>query len=152
MAERMRSTDEARRSAGHGRPWGWTAVIGVVALVALVGAAAWALLGDDDGGSRELVDRMVTAWNEDDVDALTELYDPDVVMVTATGITLEGRDRVLDWGGWAEAFGAPDMEVSGEVLESGELVAFRTTSPFDGLVVARLVDGRVVLVHAFDGR
>ena len=45
----------------------------------------------EDAGS--VVDRWVTAFNSNDVDALISLYAPDAILIGLTGLTLkEGRE------------------------------------------------------------
>jgi uncharacterized protein (TIGR02246 family) len=47
----------------------------------------------DDAGS--VVDRWVTAFNSNDVDALVSLYAPDAIFLGSTGLTLkEGREGI----------------------------------------------------------
>ena len=78
----------------------------------------------------EVVRRGFDAWNAGDMDALRELYDPDVIVRAVEGWPepgpYVGRDAVIrQWKKQREAFDADAIEVVGDYIDVGDRVAVR---------------------------
>ncbi|HEY2182020.1 MAG TPA: nuclear transport factor 2 family protein [Solirubrobacteraceae bacterium] len=77
-----------------------------------------------------VVKRGIDAWNSGKVDALRELYDPDVIVRSIEGWPepgpYVGRDAVIrQWKKQREAFNADAIEVIGDYVAIGDRVAVR---------------------------
>jgi uncharacterized protein (TIGR02246 family) len=67
-------------------------ILAVLALMPVFSAAGPV----DDAGA--VVERWITAFNSNDVDALVSLYAPDAILVGSTGFTLkEGTEAIRDY-------------------------------------------------------
>jgi uncharacterized protein (TIGR02246 family) len=96
-------------------------VLAVLALMPVLSAAGPA----DDAGA--VVERWMTAFNSNDVDALVSLYAPDAILVGSTGLTLkEGSEAIR--GYFARLAKSGDKVVIGDrkIIVLDDNVAYAT--------------------------
>ena len=78
----------------------------------------------------EVVRAVIAAWNTGDMDALRELYDPDVIMRFAEGWPepgpFKGRDAVMrQLEQMRETWDADAIELTGDFIHAADRVAVR---------------------------
>ena len=107
----------------------------------------------DAAAVRELIERYNAAWNAQDLDAIHELHDPEVVFHNHTaGERAEGADAVRDH--IAQIFrNNPTLRFSTRSLQTGDDFAVcewtatvdrdGTTLEWDGVDVFPIADGRI---------
>jgi ketosteroid isomerase-like protein len=111
----------------------------------------------------EIIRAAFEAWNTGDMDALRELYDPDVIMRAIEGWPepgpYVGREAVMRWlAQLRETWDADTLELTSDFTAVGDRVAVRLTWHGAGrgpqanmgmTVVQTVRDGRVFYVEYF---
>ena len=111
----------------------------------------------------EVVRAAYEAWNAEDMDALRELYDPDVIMRAIEGWPepgpYVGREAVMRWlAQLRETWDADTLELTSDFIAAGDRVASRQIWHGAGrgpetnmgmTVVQTVRDGRIFYVEYF---
>jgi uncharacterized protein (TIGR02246 family) len=100
---------------------------GCVLILVLLVFASRVAVADPANEVSGAVDRWVTAFNANDVDALVNLYAPDAILVGSTGLTRQaGRDAIR--GYFARLANSGDKVVieDREIVPLGENIAYAT--------------------------
>ena len=111
----------------------------------------------------EIVRAANEAWNAGDMDALTELYDPDVIMRAIEGWPepgpYVGRKAVMRWlAQLRETWDADTVELTSDFIAAGDRVAVRLIwhgagrgpAANMGMTIVQTVrDGRILYVEYF---